>query len=492
VKPEIGPQPRLPTLAAWNGASWLALAVYNLALSAIVFRQVSPSEYGVWATIVALRGMLLLIDAGLALGVSRDAALENRNAHHRSRIAAAHRLYVRLGIASVAIGLLGAGIPGALLGVTGETADQAAVVTALFAVETGVTFWASPFAAQLRGRQRSDAVAVASATLAAMGLVLAFLLTGPLGLVGAGIAALTARVAWLAVLWFGERRLRPPLPPTGDRVSIWDVGRMAVPLWIIAAAGQLSSGTDVPIVGAIYGSAVAGRYSVGAMLPTAAVGLLFVMLGAAFPRFSTDAETRPALGLRLVFVGSFLAALGFTTLVLHADAVLLTWLGEAPALSIEVMVVYSLARAVNVPTHVVILMAVASGRYSVLARIAVFEAVASLAVGIPLAVALTPLGPAIGTLVAVLVSNLVVTPLLVLPSIGVSWRRLVAAMGSGFGLGLIAALPVAVVARVLGATPLIAVVVAVTAMLLVAAAVLGFLGRRWENRPLIPDSQGWW
>jgi len=491
VNPAIGSQPRLPTLAAWNGASWLALAAYNLALSAIVFRQVAPSEYGVWATIVALRAMLLLIDAGLALGVSRDAALESRDAHHRARTAAAHRLYARLGIASVAIGLLGAGIPGRLLGITGETADQAAIVTALFAVETGVTFWASPFAAQLRGRQRSDAVAVASATLAAVGLALAFVLVGPIGLVGAAIAALAARVAWLAVLSFSERRLRPPLV-TGDRVSIWDVGRMAAPLWIVAAAGQLSSGTDVPIVGAIYGPAVAGRYSVGAMLPTAAVGLLFVMLGAAFPRFSTDAETRPALGLRLVFVGSFLAALGFTTLVLHADAVLLAWLGEAPALSSEVMVVYSLARAVNVPTHVVILMAVASGRYSVLAGIAVFEAVASLAVGVVLAVTLTPLGPAIGTLVAVLVSNLVVTPLLILPSIGVSWRRLAAAIGGGFGLGWIAALPVAAAARMLGATPLIEVVVAASAMLFVAGAVLGFLSRRWENRPLIPNSQSWW
>jgi O-antigen/teichoic acid export membrane protein len=491
VTSQAGDQPRLATLAAWNGAAWLALAAYNFALAAIVFRSVTPSEYGVWATIVALRAMLLLIDAGLALGVSRDAALESRDAYHRARTAAAHRLYILLGVVSVAIGLLGAGIPGRLLGVTGETADQATVVTALFAIETGVTFWASPLAAQLRGRQRSDAVALASATLAAVGIVLALLLAGPLGIVGAGIAALTARVAWLAVLWLSERRLRPPLA-AGERVSIREVGRMAVPLWIVAAAGQLSSGTDVPIVGAIYGPAVAGRYSVGAMLPTAAVGLLFVMLGAALPRFSTDPATRPALGLRLAFVGSFLAALGMTTLVLNADAVLLTWLGEAPALSIQVMVVYSLARAVNVPTHVVILMAIAAGRYSVLAGIAVFEAVLSLAVGIPLAVALTPLGPAIGSLVAVLVSNLLVTPLYILPSIGVRWRRLAAAVGGGYGLGLMAALPVAAVARMFGATPLIDVVVALTAMLLVAGATLGLVGRRWQNTPVISNSQGWW
>jgi O-antigen/teichoic acid export membrane protein len=490
VKFRDSSQPGLATLAAWNGTSWLALAAYNVALSAIVFRRVGPNEYGVWATIVALRAMLLLIDAGLALGVSRDAALESRDAHYRARTAAAHRLYIVLGVASVAIGLLGAGIPGRLLGVTGETADQATIVTALFAIETGVTFWASPFAAQLRGRQRSDAVALASATLAAAGLVLVFLLAGPLGLVGAGIAALAARVAWLAVLWLSERRLRPPLA-AGERVSTWEVGRMAAPLWIVAVAGQLSSGTDVPIVGAIYGPAVAGRYSVGAMLPTAAVGLLYVLLGAALPRFSTDPATRPALGLRLAFVGSFLAALGFTTLLLHADAVLLTWLGEAPATSIAVMVVYSLTRAINGPMNVVMLMAIAAERYSVLAGIAIFEAVASLAVGVLLAVTLTPLGPGIGTLAAVLVSNLVVTPLLILPSIGVSWRQLAGAMGGGYGLGWIAALPVAAATRVIGGTPMIEAVVAVLAMLLVAAAALWLLGRRWRNRPLFAH-QAWW
>jgi len=491
VRLRAGGQPLLATVAAWNGVAWIALAAYTFALSAIVFREVTPAEYGVWAIVVALRAILLLIDAGLALGVNRDAALEDRDAQHRARTAAAHRLYILLGIAAVAIGLVGAGIPGWLLGISGEAADEAKVVTVLFAIETGVTLWASPYAAQLRGRQRSDAVALASAALAAVGLLLAFVLVGPYGLVGAGIAAVVARVAWLAALRLGERRLRPTRA-AGGRASVWEVGRLAAPLWIVAAAGQLSSGTDVPIVGALYGAATAGRYSVGAMLPTAAVGLLFVLLDAALPRFSTDPATRPALGLRLAFVGSFLAALGFATLLLHATAVLLVWLGEAPELSIQVMVVYSLARAVGVPTHVVILMAIAAGRYSMLARIAVVEATVSLTLGIMLAVTLTPLGPGIGTLVAVLLSNLVLTPLLILPSLGVSWRRLATSAGSGYGLGLVAALPVAGAARVFAGTPLVEVIVAASAMLIVAAGMLALFGRRWRSRPPIANGQGWW
>ena len=220
------------------------------------------------------------------------------------------------------------------------------------------------------------------------------------------------------------------------------VWRFVAPLWVVAAAGQLSFGTDVPIVGAIYGSAVAGRYAVGALLPNAAVGLLFVLLGAALPRFATSATaTRATLGLRLVFVGSFLASVGFVTLLLNADDVLSAWLGESSATSLAVLGIYAVARSASVPTHVVILIAIAAGRHPVLAAIAIAEAVTSFLMGLALALLFTPLGPALGTLIAIVISNFIVTPALVLPRIGIAWRRLGAAIAGGYALGFVAALP---------------------------------------------------
>jgi O-antigen/teichoic acid export membrane protein len=474
---------RLPALAAWNGASWFAVAAYNFALSAIVFRTVTPAAYGIWATIVALRTVLLLIDGGLALGVSRDAALEADDASRRARMAAAQRLYRRLGIGAAAVGLLGAGVPGRLLGVTGDIAVVGAFAAALFAMETGATFWASPYVARLRGHQRFDRVAAAAAIQAGVGMSLAVLLVLPFGLVGAAAAALGGRLASLGVLSLRWNEARIGLTSGFQSVGMWDVTRFAAPMWIVAVAGQVSFGTDVPIVGVVYGPGVAGRYSVGAMLPAGAIGLLFVLLDAAFPRLARVPTTRPALGLRLILVGSFLAALGFATLLLHADAVLLTWLGEAPATSIGVMTIYSVAWSINVPAHIVILMAVAAGRHSILATIAVAEGLTSVALGVVLAL-LTPLGPGIGTLTALTISNVFVTPLLVLPSIGVSWRKLATAAVSGYGLGCLGALPGAIATHLLPESSLLRVTVAIASMVIVAGIFVITLTRYWQDRPL--------
>ena len=445
---------RLATHAALNGTSWVAQAVFSLVLAAIVFRSVSATEYGIWAVIMAFRAILMLVESGLALGVSRDAALEEADGRHGSRIAAARRLYVLLGLAAIGVGLTGSGIPGRLLGVTGEVENLARLVTAMFALETGVTLWASPYAARLRGHERFDVVAAASLLQAFVGLTFGIALVGTLGLVGGAIAVLAARLGWLIALAIMSHRLLPASPATALKQSgIGEIALSAAPLWVVAAAGQLSSGTDVPIVGAIYGSAAAGRYAAGAMLPIAGAGLLYVLIGAALPRLTVDVGKRADLGLRIVRVSSFLAALGFAALALNAKSILTAWLGDAPSDAVAVLVIYSLARAISIPTHVVILLTIAAGRYAVLPAIAVAEAAGSIGLGLLLALA-TPLGPALGTLVAVAVSNLLVTALILLPRVGLSIRAMTRASLPAYALGFMVALPGAAISRFAPELPL--------------------------------------
>src|SRR5687767_2561752 len=96
-------QPRLAPLAAWNAVAWAATAAYGFVVAAVVFRYAGAGAFGIWATIAALRGFLLLADSGLAMGISRDVALAQSGAgagaagDSGGRMRAAARLYAGLG-----------------------------------------------------------------------------------------------------------------------------------------------------------------------------------------------------------------------------------------------------------------------------------------------------------------------------------------------------------------------------------------------------------
>ncbi len=460
----------LSVLAAWNAGSWLALALYNFALTAAVYRAVGAGEYGVWATIVAIRTILLLVDGGLTLGVVRDAARSSRSRLAADRVFAARRLFLLLGVCVAAVGITGAGVPAWFLELNGSAAASATLATALLGLEAAVTLWGSPYAGELRGHQRYDLVVLGSSTLLLVGLPMAIIAAPAYGIVGVGVAALIGRVSASIVVRHAALRGEPARSPAGQPSGpLAHVFRFAAPMWIVAAAGQLSYGTDVPLVGALFGAPQAGAYSLGAVLPAAAVGLLYVLLDAGFPRLAAAGAGRQALGTRLAFVGCMLAALGFLTLIAHASALLVFWVGDAPQLALTVMAIYALAWSLNVPTHVLILMALARGQHGVLARIAIGEATASLIIGVALALLVGPVGLAIGTLVALAVSNLVVTPAVVLPRLGLGGRRLARAAGTGYLAGAAAALPAAIVTRAVEMSPTAEVIAAAVGLFVTIA-----------------------
>jgi len=380
-------------------------------------------------------------------------------------------------------------VPAWLLELNGSAAQSATLATALLGLEAAFTLWGSPYAGQLRGNQRFDLAVLGSSTVLLVGLPLAMIATPAYGLVGAGVAALAARVAAFVVLRHAALRRQPARPLAGRRSRLRHVFGFAAPMWVVAVAGQLSYGTDVPLVGALFGPAQAGAYALGAILPAAAIGLLYMLLDSAFPRLSAAGSGRRLLGTRLVFFGCMLAALGFVTLIAHASAVLILWVGDAPQLALTVMAIYALAWSLNIPTHVLILMSLARGRHAVLARIAIGEAAASLLIGVALVLLVGPVGPAIGTLVALAVSNLVVTPAVVLPRLGWSGLQLARAAGAGYLAGAAAALPLAIVTTAIEMTPTVEIVAAFLGLLLTIAVGV-YLSRLWMRAvPLLPVQQ---
>jgi O-antigen/teichoic acid export membrane protein len=430
--------------AGWNAVSWIALAVLSFASSAIIFRRIGQESYGIWATVAAFRSFVMFLDGGLALGVSRDAARVNLDGEDaRPRIVSARLIYLILGASATAIGMLVSDLPGALLHLSGPARQTAQYVTILAAVDTGLALAMSPLAALLRGRNHFRILAIGSSIQAVAGIALILTLTPPLGLVGSATALLIARAfsgAWYAA-WLVRRERA--LLTTGTSRKTREVLRFAAPIWVIAVATQMGVGTDVPIVGAFYGPSAASAYAIGSLLPAMAAGLLFVLIDSSFPRLAAAAPADLGGQIERLLVGGCLfAGLGFGTLALNGGAVIKAWVGATPPLSVSVLVLYAISRALNVPAHILTITAIARARHRILALLVIGEGSASFLLSMLLAATWSPLGPAVATLGTLAVSNLVAVPILLLRRLGLAWHRALTASLAGNVIGVLCAIPI--------------------------------------------------
>jgi len=411
-------------MSSWSVAGWLALAIYSFALTALVFRHLGPPVFGLWAVITSIRGLLLLLDGGLALGVTRDVVLSGNDASARQRVASAYWLYLVIGATVMVLGLAAIQLPALLLHLSGSSANVSSAVTAIVVVDAAVALAASPVSATLRGRGRFDIIAASSIVQSVVGLLAAWLLIDRLGLTGVAMATLASRViaGSFSLGFLSLSGFKPWRSPVAIH-ALKAVMRFATPLYVLTIASQLAIGTDVPIVGSFYGAVPAAAYGVGAAVPATAAVLLFTILDVAFPSLSGAEEGDYARLMRwMLVVGTALGALGFTTLALNSKALLQVWLGNAPNLAVVVMVIYSVTRLLNVPGHILAIGAIAKGQHNVLAPVVILEALANVGLSIFLAATYSPIGPAVATLVMLFVSNIIVLPLVLRRRLQISLR----------------------------------------------------------------------
>ena len=432
--------PGLGHVAA-HATSWFSLAVYGFVASTIVFRSVGQAEFGIWATIAAFRSALLFLDAGLAFGVTRDAAIAragDATAHDRLRVS--YLLYFLVAVLALILGVSLSWLPGELLGLGGSRPDVA-LLTMLIGVETALAFAAAPAHATLRGLGRFDLLAVASAATATVGTILLLLLTPEWGLLGAGVAVTGARmVGAIAAFVAATKLIRLGSLRQWTRSSMRRVVGFALPLWAVAIGSAIGMATDVPIVGAFFGADAAGAYGIGAVIPSVVAGLVFVLVDTAFPRMATLGRASVGQVTRLVSTaGVMMAAVGLGAIALSSADVMTVWLGSAPDLATSATVAYAAVWVLNVPAHVLVLSAIARDQHHVVGRIVVAESLVNVALSFLLAATIGPIGPAIATVVTVGASNAVVLPAVLAPRIGIAPGRLLIPAGAVALTGIVVA-----------------------------------------------------
>lgn len=459
--------------ARWNAVAWVALAVSAFISTAILVPLVGPEAYGIWATVVALKGFAVLLDGGLAFSASTNAArLAADPDTARARIRGAVVVSLVGGIAaSITLAAI-AWLPTVLLDLSGADGSVASMAMVLVALEAGLALATSPLAGVARGIERFDAIALAAIAQAIVSVVLLVALAPSLGIVGAGLALLFARAAWVLAIGSVVRRAVPgALDLRRPRADWREIVTFAGPIWLVALGTQVALGTDVPIVGAVFGAVAAGAYALGAVVPRTAIGLLYAIVDTAYPRIARRPQDNSQFLRRLLRVSTLLAGLGFSVIIAAAPAILRVWVGDADPLAVDVLRIYAVTWALNVPAHILSLQAIAGARQRRLVPIVIGEAIACLALSVVLAAAGSPIGPAVATLITLSVSNLVVVPLLIIPTTALRMRDLFTESAIGLATGATAGLVIAAIVVSLGLGD-VGLLLALSALTLALAAAL--------------------
>ena len=345
----------------------------------------------------------------------------------------------------------------------------------ILAADFGLIIGTSALPGLLRGHRRYEAIAASSIVQVTAGVVLTLVLVPSLGLVGAAVAQLLSHVVGRFAQLVIVRRLVPwfsPVPQRPRWAYLRTVMRFSGPLIVISIASQISFSTDVLVVGAIAGASAASAIAIGSRLPILAVSLLSIATDVMFPVFVEEERAKPgrppALMRRALLAAGLMSGCAFLFLGSARTDILDLWVPGVDPIAGTVFGIYCATWAIHVPAHILALVVIAHARHALLAPIVVIESIGNLVLSIALVLAYGPVGAAIGSFVAVAISNGVVLPLVTRAQLGIGLRGIFGASVSGLLTGgLIAAFAWALVEFVdLGGV----------ARLLVQALVTGILG----------------
>lgn len=405
---------------AWTYLSVVATGASTFFLAGWTIRRVGPGEYGQFAVVLSLAGLLAIVDYAMGLAVQRSSArIESHRdpgdpdrVGERDAVHAAHAAYAALGL--LAAGLTGLAFVGVQLAAPARMPRLAAVV-ALLGLATALQVATAALPAVAAGSRRFSVRTMA--TLAGVGVrvAVAVLAVGRWGVAGLALAHLVGMAADRLVLvellrrrveWFVAR----PGPP--DRPALRAVVAYAVPLLVLNVSGQLLAVSDLVVVGALVGASAAGLYQLATLLPLQVAGFLMVGYNVAFPSL---AGTDDATGQEdaTAFLTRSFAFVGGTALALAAflrTDVVHVLLGRPSGLAGTVLVVFCAVSLANLVLHGLTSVLIARGDQAVMARVVAIELPVNLVLTVALVVAFGAAGAAAATLATVVLMDFVVFP----------------------------------------------------------------------------------
>jgi O-antigen/teichoic acid export membrane protein len=419
--------------AAWNYLALSATLISGFLNMAVAFREVPNRLIGVYAIAQASTALLAVIDPAIAYGVTRSTARLKANQSVTDELRfvhSAHSVLVALGFVATAA----AATLGLVAWSTGAVSlpGRAWLMIVLLSGAFLVQLLTAVLPAAAAGMQDFRANALASALLGATSLLVVVSTIGTAGVAALGLgqlAGMTLSRTYL-VKWARRRvpwlQLRPDRP---EREALGSLLKFSGPMLVVAIAAQIVAWTDVVSVGVLVGASASALYRAGTLAPTQSAGLLWRAYDVVFPVLSRSSEQDQERATSLLLrVFSAVAGVGFAAVIALRRDVISIITGAESTLAQDVLVVFCLVWAINMPAHGISLLAISRGQHGVYTPVVIGEAVCNLLLTLALVSVVGARGAAVATLITLLISNVAAVPFVLRRAIPTA-LRLVASDG---------------------------------------------------------------
>jgi O-antigen/teichoic acid export membrane protein len=419
--------------------AWVVNLGIGLVVTPILLRRLGVEGFGVWTLSVAIAGYVGLIELGLGVATVRRVAAAlavSDNLAASIAAASARALYSMLAALGMPL-LAGLVLIPRLVSATGHThAAQMRLAVLILGVGSLLSLAASIYPTLAVAAGRVDigmAIGVASRLIMTAAQIAVVLTTR--NIVALALVTAAGGVFGTLAVRQATRRLLPEVETKLALARRETALQLLSSGWrnaasIVAAAVALQS--DTIVVGAVLGAAAVATYGVAARAAAVAIDLANRPTDVLVPTFAHAGALGDRRRIRnalteSIFLSRTVLVAALIVFVAFGQTLLKLWLGKVPGNANTVLVILVLSAIVAAPGHSCFVFLSGIGRLNYLLVGFSLAAVANLGVSILLTWQLGVVGPALGTLAAWTVWELLLLPRYVGRLLDMPWHQLSAA-----------------------------------------------------------------
>jgi O-antigen/teichoic acid export membrane protein len=419
--------------------AWVVNLGIGLVVTPILLHHLGVDGFGVWTLSVAISGYVGLVELGLGVATVRQvaAAFAVGDSRGASIVAASARALYSV-LAALGVPLL-AGlvmIPGLVTATDHTHPAQMRLAVLVLGIGSLLSLAASIYPTLAVAAGRVDigmSVGVAARVVTTGAQIAVVLVTS--NIVALALATAAGGVLGTLAVRQATRRLLREVDTKFALARRETALQLLVSGWrnaaiVVAAAVALQS--DAIVVGAILGTAAAATYGIAARAAAVAIDLANRPTDVLVPTFAHAGalddrkRIRNAL-VESIFLSRAVLVIALISFVAFGQSLLKLWLGKVPGNASTVLAILVLGAIVAAPGHSCFIFLSGIGRLNYLLVGFSLAALANLALSILLTWQMGVVGPAVGTLAAWTVWELLLLPRHVGRLLNIPWHELSAA-----------------------------------------------------------------